>query len=117
MKYNSKNLIYQLICRESGGFDFLYMALKRHPDLVSDFTGFLFPLVSHALTDFFEVHLRRTINNQQEYLKVVLRLLEGLAGETASKAALRESGLLETWLDSCEASFGNKLSREEDFIN
>jgi hypothetical protein len=64
-RYNTKNLVYQILCKESVGFDFLYMALKRHPDLSHPFTQFLFPLISHALTDFFEVHLRKTIKNQQ----------------------------------------------------
>ena len=73
-KYNSKNLIYQILCKESMGFDFLYMALKRHPDLSRSFAQFLFPLIHHALPDFFEVHLKKTVNNQQEYIKAILRL-------------------------------------------
>jgi hypothetical protein len=58
------------------------MALKRHPDLVPQFTAFLFPLVRHSLSDFFQVHLPNTINNQQEYLKIVLRLVEGFSSSS-----------------------------------
>lgn len=32
-KYNSKNILYQILCKEGEGFDFLYMGLKRHPYL------------------------------------------------------------------------------------
>ena len=53
LRYNSKNLIYQILCKESVGFDFLYMAIKRHPDLSQPFARFLFPIVRGALPDFF----------------------------------------------------------------
>ena len=65
LKYNSKNLIYQILTKETVGFDFLYMAIKRHPDLVDDFTPFVFLMTGQALPDFFEVHHKRTINNEQ----------------------------------------------------
>ena len=65
LRFNSKNLVYQILCKENLGFDFLYMALKRHPDLAASFTSFLFPLVGEALIDFFEIHLQKTINSQQ----------------------------------------------------
>lgn len=35
LKYNSKNLVYQILSKENVGFDFLYMSLKRHPDMVN----------------------------------------------------------------------------------
>ena len=78
LKYNSKNLVYQLLVQESAGFDFLYMALKRHPDLSTNFAAGLYPVIRESLNDFFEVHLKRTINNPQEYLKVLLSLLQGI---------------------------------------
>lgn len=31
LKYNGKNIVYQILCKEINGFDFLYMGLKRHP--------------------------------------------------------------------------------------
>lgn len=65
------------------------MAIKRHSDLIHDFTPFVFLMVNHALSDFFEVHLKRTINNQQEYLKIVLRLVEGLSAMAESKTAIK----------------------------
>lgn len=65
------------------------MALKRHPDLSQNFARFLFPLVRHALPDFFEVHLRKTINNQQEYVKMLLRLEEGFSKDPESKTAIK----------------------------
>jgi hypothetical protein len=89
LKYNSKNLIYQILCREGVGFDFLYMGLKRHPDLANEFTEFLYPLIGDALKDFFEVHLKRTINNEQEYLKILLKILEGLTSKPESKGKLK----------------------------
>lgn len=45
LKYNGKNLVYQILCKESIGFDFLYMGLKRHPDLVREYSDFLYPLI------------------------------------------------------------------------
>jgi hypothetical protein len=33
LKYNSKNLVYQLLSSQPHGFDFLYMGIKRHPNL------------------------------------------------------------------------------------
>jgi len=52
-------------------------------------TSFIFPLIREALKDFFEVHLKRTINNEQEYLKILMKLLEGLTSKPDSKIKLK----------------------------
>lgn len=62
-KYNSKNILYQILSKEGEGFDFLYMGLKRHPYLNYEIFDFLNLLLQGALHDFLEVQLKRTINN------------------------------------------------------
>jgi hypothetical protein len=45
MKYNGKNLIYQILSGQQAGFDFIYMGLKRHPHLVAEYISFIHPLI------------------------------------------------------------------------
>ncbi len=53
MKYNGKNLIYQILSGQQAGFDFIYMGLKRHPHLVTEYIGFIHPLIENTYKEFF----------------------------------------------------------------
>lgn len=64
-KYNSKNIVYQILSKEGEGFDFIYMGLKRHPSLNYEIFDSLHILIQGIMKDFFEIQLRKTINNEQ----------------------------------------------------
>ena len=93
------------------------MALKRHPDLASRFAGALYPIIKDALHDFFEVHLRRTINHPQEYLRVVLNLLEGILYHESFKSTFEESVLPAQWLRNNAEALSSKKNKEESLTN
>ena len=50
-------------------------------------------------------------------MKIVLRIFEGLVAVPESKLKIKESGMLDTWITNCNASFNNKVSREEGAAN
>lgn len=78
MKYNNKNLVYQVLSSQQAGFDFIYMGIKRHPHLVPEYFDFIHPLVQNSYKEFYEVHLKSIINNETEYIKTIIILLEGI---------------------------------------
>lgn len=75
MKYNGKNLIYQILSGQQAGFDFIYMGLKRHPHLVTEYIGFIHPLIENTYKEFLSVHLKNIIINEAEYIKTIIILL------------------------------------------
>lgn len=50
-------------------------------------------------------------------MKIVLRLFEGFVAVPESKLKIKESGMLNIWISNCNASFNNKVSKEEGAVN
>lgn len=84
-KYNEKNILYQILVKENEGFDFLYMGLKRHPYLNEQIVESFYPLLKGTLKDFFDVQLKRTINNDIELLKTIILIVEPLLDDKDGK--------------------------------
>lgn len=53
MKYNDKNLVYQILSGQQAGFDFIYMGIKRHPHLVPEYFEFIHPLIKNTYKEFY----------------------------------------------------------------
>lgn len=58
------------------------------------------------------MYLKHSINNEQEFLRILIKLLEGMVGNSNSRLKIKESGLLGVWVKSCEESFSSKKNKE-----
>jgi hypothetical protein len=89
------------------------MGLKRHPYLNHEIFGVVFAMAQGAIRDFFEIQMRRTINNDQELIRTILLLLEPLLSNKEAKREVLEGGCFELWERNFDLAISAKLKGKE----
>lgn len=93
--------LFKQLCQESTLFETLYLSHRRHPHLIAELSHIILCVSEGNVNDFFTIYFRKSANNDAEYLRTILALLDTLIAVEGNRQLIESSGVVVSWIRLC----------------